>query len=370
VEGFTILSILANPHFPLAVGLMLLIFLLALEIPNTVLHRAPQRENSRRRSAVSIVGSAALGLLLAMIQPFAVPIVLIVLSVYLVLLGWSERRLPQGPLLITLSAAIGAAPVMLYDLYVYRTNPALAAWSAQNLTPSLPPWSYALGYGLVLLLALAGIWVTLRRRTGDDLFLLSWVGSVVVLLYIPFALQRRFITGFHVPLVLLATTGLQQIIWPRLRPRRQTLFTGLVIGLTALSSLFVPLVSVVGVVQGQFPLVMTQEEFDAYIWLRDNTTWTDTVLAPTELGVFVPAWAGNRVVYGHPFETIEAEQKEAEVKRFYDAGTTLDERITLLDRYDVRYVLVPDPQLDIEALGMVEVWSQENVTLYRVENQP
>jgi hypothetical protein len=217
---------------------------------------------------------------------------------------------------------------------------------------------------------LAGIWVALRRRSREDLFLLSWVGSVVVLLYVPFALQRRFITGLHVPLVLLATTGLQQIIWPRLRPRRQTLFTGMLIGVAALTSAFVPMVSVFGAAQGQPPLVMAQEEFDAYTWLRDNTAWTDTVLAPPELGVFVPAWAGNRVVYGHPFETISADQKEAEVKRFYDARTTAVERKTLLDRYGVRYVLVPDSRLDMEALGMVEVWSQEDVTLYRVENQP
>jgi hypothetical protein len=305
-----------------------------------------------------------------MIQPFAIPIVLVVLGVYLAILGWTQRRLPWGPLLMTSVAGFGAAPVMLYDLYVYRTNSALTAWSAQNLTPSLPPWNYALGYGLVLLLALGGMWVASKRRTNEDLFLLSWVGSVAILLYVPFALQRRFITGLHVPLVLLATLGLQQVIWPRLRQKRRKFFTGLLIGFTALSSAFVPLVSVAGIAQGQFPLVMSQDEFDAYAWLRNNTAWTDTVLAPAELGVFVPAWAGNRVVYGHPFETIDADQKEAKVVQFYDNETSSAERHALLDQYNVRYVLVRDLVPDTETLALVAVWKQGDLTLYRVGDKP
>jgi hypothetical protein len=295
---------------------------------------------------------------------------MIVLGTYIIVLTISERSLPWSPILIAGAALTGAAPILIYDLWAFRTNSALVAWSAQNLTPSLPPWDYALGYGLVLLLALSGIWVALKRRTNEDLFLLSWVGSVAILLYVPFALQRRFITGLHVPLVLLAMLGLQQVIWPRLRPQRRKFFTGLLIGFTALTSVFVPLVSVVGVAQGQFPLVMSQDEFDAYTWLRENTLWTDTVLAPAELGAFVPAWAGNRVVYGHPFETIEADQKKAEVEHFYETETSATERQALLDQYDVRYVLVRDIPLDTEALTLVSVWKQGDLTLYRVGDKP
>jgi hypothetical protein len=369
-EGFSFLSILINPHFPLIMALMLLIFLIALEDP--IQGFGPRRAHDvpDRVARLRLLASVALGILLALVQPLAVPLVLIVLGTYIIVLTISERCLPWNPILIAGAALTGAAPILIYDLWAFRTNPALAAWSAQNLTPSLPPWDYALGYGLVLLLALSGIWVALKRRTNEDLFLLSWVGSVAILLYVPFALQRRFITGLHVPLVLLATLGLQQVIWPRLRQKRRKLFAGLLIGVTALTSLFVPLVSVVGVAQGQFPLVMNQDGFDAYTWLRKNTLWTDTVLTPAELGAFVPAWAGNRVVYGHPFETIEAEQKKAEVEHFYDTDTSTTERQALLDRYGVRYVLVRDLVPDTEALALVAVWKQGDLTLYRMGNKP
>jgi hypothetical protein len=359
-EGFTFLSILANPHFPLSIGLMLLIFLSVLDLEG----QPPWLSLFLR--------TAGLGLLLAVVQPFAVPIVLVVLGVYLIMIVWRDRRLPWGEIAVCGAASVAAAPVILYDLYVYLTNPALAAWSAQNLTPSLPPWDYALGYGLILLLAIGGIAVALRRLERMDLFLLAWVGSVVVLLYLPFALQRRFITGLHVPLTLLAALGLEQLVLPQVQARRRRLVCGLIIGFTALTNLFVPLVSVAGVAQGRHPLVMTPDEAAAYAWLGEQTAWTDTVLAPPESGQFIPAWAGNRVVYGHPFETIDAEEKEAEVTRFFSPQATVAERRALLDRYGVRYVLTlsPGPDLDPAALGLAPVWSQGTAAIYRVEGMP
>jgi hypothetical protein len=362
-EGFTFLSILVNPHFPLAAGLMLLIFLEVLEAPPPASSAA--QEGNRGGRALRVAG---LGLLLSVVQPFAVPVVLIVLAVYLALLAWHSHLLPRRGLLLAAAAAAGAAPIMLYDLYVYRTNPALAAWSAQNLTPSLPPWDYALSYGLVLLLALGGITVALRRREPADLFLLAWVGSATLLLYVPFALQRRFITGLHVPLSLLAALSLERIVWPRLRTRRQGLLTGLFLGLVALSNVFVPLVAIVGVAQGRPPLVMSRDQAAAWAWLRGHTAWTDTVLAPSDVGQFVPAWAGNRVVYGHPFETIDAEAKAAEVDRFYSPEASPGERRALLDRYDVRYVFVP--QGSSLSLGLSPAWTGASAILYRMGGTP
>jgi hypothetical protein len=296
----------------------------------------------------------------------------VVLGVYLVLLTWRERRLPWGEAVATGAVAIAAAPIMLYDLYAFSTNPALSAWSAQNLTLSLPPWDYALGYGLILLLALGGVVFAVRRRQVTDLFLIAWTGSVVILLYLPFALQRRFITGFHVPLTLLAALGLEQVVWSRLRSKHRAPVTGVIIAFTALTSVFVPMISVAGMAQQETPLVMSRDEAAACSWLAEHTVWTDTVLAPVESAQFVPAWAGNRTVYGHPFETIDARTKEAETMHFFSPDATHTDRRALLDRYGVRYVLVTDPETlpDATSLGLLPVWTGEEAVIYRVEERP
>jgi hypothetical protein len=359
-EGFTFLSILVNAHFPLAIGLMLLIFSTVLDLEQEPLRPA------------HLARAAAAGLLLVVVQPFPLPVTLAVLGVYLGLMALRRRRLPWAQILATGAAAAAAAPVLIYDLYVYRTNSALAAWSAQNVTASLPPWNNALAYGLVLLLALPGVAVALRRRHPADLFMLSWVGSVALLLYVPFVLQRRFIIGLHVPLVLLAATGLEQAVWPRLAPRRQATITALLVAFSALTNLFVPLIAVAGVAQGQPSLVMDRDVAAACDWLGENTDWTDTVLAPVETGHLIPAWAGNRVVYGHPFETIDAGTKKAEVEAFYDPETTDTERHTLLQRYSVRYVLVALPEYGGKPveLDLTLAWHQGEAALYRMQDSP
>jgi len=380
-EGFTFLSILVNPHFPLAIGLMLLVFIQVLDAGSSLSSSNvtdSSSSSSRMTSVWPAIGTAAFSLVLAVVQPFAIPIMLAILAVYLAILTVQNRRLPSRQILLAGIAGLAAAPVMVYDLYVYRANPALAAWSAQNLTASLPPWNYALGYGLILILAIAGIPTALRRRRPVDLLLLSWIGAAVVLLYLPFALQRRFIMGLQVPLALLAAMGVEQVVWPRVRAKRRALVTGLIVGLSALTTAFVPLIAVAGVAQGKPPLVMSSGEAAAWSWLKANTSWTDTVLAPVDSGEFIPAWAGNRVVYGHPFETIDAEAKKAEVASFYSPEAAVAERRAVLDRYGVRYVFLGpgDPAAndrlgaDAGALGLVPVWTGGGAILYRVGAAP
>ena len=112
------------------------------------------------------------------------------------------------------------------------------------------------------------------------------------------------------PSTLLAALGLEQIVWPRIRAKRRGLVTGIIIAFTALTNVFVPVIAVAGMAQEKTPLVMTRDEAAACNWLSEHTAWTDTVLAPVESAQFIPAWAGNRTVYGHPFETIDAEMQK------------------------------------------------------------
>ena len=79
-----------------------------------------------------------------------------VLGVYLGLcfIAGRERSSLWPEIVGTVVSGAVAAPVMIYDYYVFTFNPALHAWSVQNLTPSPPPWDYVLGYGLILALVL------------------------------------------------------------------------------------------------------------------------------------------------------------------------------------------------------------------------
>jgi asparagine N-glycosylation enzyme membrane subunit Stt3 len=235
---------------------------------------------------------------------------------------------------------VGAAtaPIIAYDYYVYTFNPVLHAWSEQNVTHSPPLWEYALAYGLVLALAVGGAVFALRRRSKADLFLLAWVIVNGLLLYAPFSLQRRLVTGLHVPLCVLAAMALSHYVLPGFSPARRTLILGTLVVLTVPSNLFVLMASMAGAAQHDSRLYLYRDEAEAMTWLEENTQPADIVLASPATSLFIPAWAGNRVLYGHPFETIEADEKKALVETFYQAQTAESVRRGIIEGYHITYV--------------------------------
>ena len=78
------------------------------------------------------------------IQPFAVLVVGMAVAGWLMVQGGHRgqgRR--RGPPLRRLALfVLCSLPFLLYDLWITRTNPHIARWMAQNVTPSPPAWQW------------------------------------------------------------------------------------------------------------------------------------------------------------------------------------------------------------------------------------
>ncbi|HXV97024.1 MAG TPA: hypothetical protein VEC93_01280, partial [Anaerolineae bacterium] len=317
-EAFVPYSLYTNPHFPLAMTLMLIIFQQAIYPPPSTLHP----------SLILIPGLAALAL--ALILPFALLTAGAVLVVFSSWLYLTSRRLPWPQIWLTLSIGLFSAPVIIYDYWVSKTNPILAGWSAQNITTAPALINLLLGYGLVGLLAIGGAWLIARQAndTSEAKFgewLVFWWAIIgIVVVYLPFDLQRRLITGLHIPLCILAAIGLSRgLARSRLKLRQRRQLTIAVVTISALGTLFVWGLPLLAARQSPSEsettalLFIRSEEDAAFTWLRENTERANVVLASPRLGMFIPGQTGRRVFYGHPFETIGAKDKEAQLKAFY-----------------------------------------------------
>jgi hypothetical protein len=305
-EGYVFYSLFANAHFPLTLALMVLSILWSVTPWG-------MRRTRVDRLLATAVSAAALGL----VQPLGLLVVGAALAVYAVTL-WIERRRPPWREIgsgIVLGAAGG--PFVLNAYQATARNPAFAGWSLQNQTPSPPPWDYALGYGLVLLLALSGLWMAMRRRRDSDWLLVAWAASMTVLLYLPFDLNRRLVTGLIVPLGFLATMGWTGLV---ARRRRLTLRAPVVWALAGMTHLFVMVIALAGAVSHHPILYLEDAERGGMAWLAENGAPDALVLAGPETGLYIPAWTGQRVWYGHRFETVDAERRRAQVEAFYQVG--------------------------------------------------
>jgi hypothetical protein len=365
-EAITFYSIFANPHFPLAVALMLLIFAFVL-VPLQAESEDGQLDAWLPVGRGSILAGLS-SLLLGIVQPFCVVTVYSVLGGYFVLCLLKERRLPWPEIRKGMVAGAVTAAIIAYDYYVYTFNPVLHAWSEQNVTLSPPPWEYAIAYGLILALAVGGAVLALRRRSKADFFLLAWVIVNGLLLYAPFSLQRRLVTGLHIPLCVLAAIALPRHVSPRFSPSRRTLILGTIIVLTVPSNLLVMVTLMTGAAQRDSHLYLYRDEAEAMAWLEENTQSTDIVLASPEMGLFIPAWAGNRVLYGHPFETIKAKEKKALVEAFFREGIGGQAEREIARLYRPAYLFYGPRERELGGLvsdhGMLTiVYQSESVTI-------
>ena len=352
-------------------------------IPGSLAKTLTPGKGQKIRSGISL-GMASL--LLSVISPFGVIVALVVLGV---MAAWefgerlnrtrrsnpgaySERSSAPGHSSdITLRwiwVFLFGAPLLLYDLWVARLDPILAGWNAQNLTPSPPLWDLLLSFSPALFLALVG--VSKLWRTPDRRFrlLLTWIGLGVVLVYLPFGLQRRFMMGLFVPVVGLA--GYVLIRLESEKHRLASILGKLVLILSLPTTLLVILIGQYGAQERAPLLYLTRGEAQALKWIEDNTQAEALILASPETGMFIPAHTGRRVIYGHPYETVNAEaEKQAVILFFQEAKTNQPFIQAFLSDREVDYVFYGPRERQLGSLfemdSLIPVFSTDGVDVYQ-----
>jgi hypothetical protein len=315
-EAFPLYAAYANPHFPLSIGCLALLAGIYLEALRPGFNEGPSAENG---------GSSILiyAVILAIVQPPA----LVGIGGGLVLLiavnGYLKRTIPWHEIRWGAMIWLPALPLALYYLLVFKTNKIMGEFNEQNVTPSPNILLTLIGYGLLAVIAMPGIIRAVRRfeRDGDQ-FMLLWLVANVIALYMPFALQRRFFIGLIIPLGFFAVRAIEDYWFYKINPRwhRLALILGFVVMLPSnVIVLGIPLVGAVGNrEQGQDAgIVIRQDYIEVYNWLNQVGYANEVVLASPRVSAWIPARTSLRVVYGHPFETVPAKQRERQVKDFF-----------------------------------------------------
>jgi hypothetical protein len=355
-EAIPLYATFVNPHFPLTIGLIALLASMFVVVFRPGFDAEPTATNGG--------GSVALiSLALSLIQPQGWLPIAASLCAYLVVLAARARRIPRLELNWVLLVILPALPVLIYYLATVNINTAMRIWNEQNQTPSPAPLLYAIGFGLLLVVALPGVWRALRRFERDgDRFMLVWLAVNAALLYAPFNLQRRLAIGLIIPIVYFGVRALEdywfQVISPRWRDAVLLTFFVFIVPSNVIA-FGLPLVGIADQEAGiDRTLLLPDGYADAIRWLARNAPPGAVVLAPSGPSLWIPAYTNLRVVYGHPFETLNAADKQAAVAAWYRGDGCRE----LVDRYAVQYVLAravsPDdpgpgwPQACLNALAL------------------
>jgi hypothetical protein len=217
---------------------------------------------------------------------------------------------------------LGGLPIMVYQLWITQSNPELAAWNAQNLTTSPSIWDLIISYFPIILLAIPSSYFVWKSKDGKPILLLIWAFLGLLLLYFPWSLQRRFILGYMIPLAGMAAIGLDRLFDQHRKVALATLF--FVVLLIIPTNLMIVLGGIQAVAVREPKVLLSHEEMMALEWIVSNTEQDALVLASPQMGLFIPAYTGRRVLYGHPFETVDATNMESAVVDFLNGRINLE----------------------------------------------
>ncbi|NLG97315.1 MAG: hypothetical protein GX491_08145 [Chloroflexi bacterium] len=376
-EAYPFQSMLLNPHFPLGMAVLVRIFTLLMD--ETIAYREWR-----------LLG---LGLALSIVMPFGVVIALLVATGWVVW-SWLETRCLYWKPYVSLGALGG--PFLLYQYWVSMTHPVLSGWNAQNVTSSVPFWDFVLSLSPAVLIGLFGLIRMMREGSNPARrILVTWFVLGPLLIYLPTTLQRRFMFGYFIPVAVMAGFGIEELRRvfrtylqrkpvpsdhsPAQQPETPGRIGKLLFILQVPSTLLLLFMAILSTANTVDSLFMTKGEARALAWIEDHTPRDALILASPKIGTLIPAFTGRRVIWGHSFETINADEEELRVTEFFQ--TPGDEvSLSLLSERRVDYLFIgprerelmgDDRNFDWGSLPELSpVFSDEGVQIYAVKLNP
>jgi uncharacterized membrane protein len=118
-------------------------------------------------------------------------------------------------------------------------------------------------------------------------------------------------------------------------------------------------------------LYLTSGEAQAFEWIEAHTPPAALILCAPDTGLLIPAHTGRRVLYGHPYETANAQAEEEAVRQFFSGG--VPDAAAFLQQRGVEYVFYGPREGALgklpEGLGLEAVYSAGGVTIYQAAGQ-
>ena len=360
-ETFPFLSAYANPHFPLGIAILLIL-----------VDPVSLKQFSTAKIHIWVyVKDLFLTILLTLMTPFGSLLAFILNGVIIL------QRIFRGETIFQklwgdvyfyrlLGITFGAGPLLYYYWIVIHNDPWLVGWNIQNNTPSPPLYDLVISLSPAVFLALFPIKKLITKRDRHWWFLFLWALIGGLLVYIPFGLQRRFMLGLYIPWAGLAGIASGDVL-SRYRWSSR-LLVGVIFVFSYTTNIMVITSSLYGIRNHSSMLYLQSDEVHALRWIEENTSQDAVILASPDFGMFIPAYTGRRVIYGHPFETVNAEEMERWIFKFFNE-TRDSSDIEILSCVD--YVFIGPRE---EAIGGIPGWlkiplayENQGVKIFRVK---
>jgi hypothetical protein len=283
-------------------------------------------------------------LLLALIHTYDVIVVLAVLGAYsLYMVYKKEIWVLRNYYIMVLVGFMG----ILWQIWVLWKNPILGIWTNfQTSVPAPPFFQLALGFGLPVVLAVVGIFLSLRSTIIPYKFLSLWITMSVLLIYNPllYRFQRKFADGLHIPLAMMAAFVIYTL-FDKLGLKKgwgKNFILGVLVVYFSLANVLIIWRDISFYKTRQLPYYIKMNEARAIDWLGSHGSNNDVILSGQELGNRIPGMNGKTVYMGHYDQTINFYEKYDLVQHLFASDVVPgphDPLLFFLKQNGITYIL-------------------------------
>jgi hypothetical protein len=351
-EAYPFLSAYTNPHFPLAIALMLFLLILS------------ERKNNRYSSFLT----GTLTIVLCIVQPFCVLLIAIVLGINIGL-EIIEKKFDKKKLIQLVVIGFSGLPFAALYFRAIHQDPLLMQWNLQNITLSTAWWDVLVAFSPAIPFAFGNL--LLRKFKVDPKNRVLWIWSVIGLgfLILPISLQRRFLIGIYIPITILAWDGVSLLMKRFSRINLKHISFGYQIFAFPTNVLLI-IIGIFGIIQKSPYYFLRLPEKQAIEWLSSGGTSDYVVFSDSQTSLFIPGMVSRRIVYAHPYETPGALQKQNYFGDCLPDFSTIACKNILTDE-NVKYILVNSLRIEIPEQwpepSFPRVYSNGKVNIYEVE---
>lgn len=310
------------------------------------------KNNSFKTATIAGISAFLLNLVL----PFESALLYVFTVSLMIFLYFKNRIIFKNNALNIILFFIISAPPFFYMAYLGIYDSLWSVIEKQNIltTPSLI--NLLLGYGIVPLFSIIGLWALNKKDNFKFIFFSLWISLVFILSHIPISLypmQRRFIeTVFYVPLAITAGFG-ATAIYDYLKQKQ---IKNLNYKIFLFSLLFLLPALFFGNLQAwyRYNFAITQNEnpflylpnknINAMKWIKQNIPNDSIILASFYNSNNIPYFADKIVYMGHGALTVNFREKLIKTEKFYSGKYSVSEAFDFLKKERVNYIFYSEEE--------------------------
>ncbi len=371
-EATTFFTLYHTPHFIASILFILLTFLLIL------------KSFEKQKIIYSFLAGTS-SLFLFQFHPYYVPTILGVIGAYIAVQSLRSSKIRLDLAKHFLILILVSAPAIIYHFWTLNKFYIKQQHAIQNELLTPPFYNFLLTYGFLFILSLIGVIFLLRQKekTDKEIFLLSWWGANLFLVYAPFLnFQRRLIESMPMILTITAILGLFYLrdilknknILQKSFLRKPWILI-IIFGVLFTFSNYYLLILDINFYATHNPFAfLKKDRKEAMLWLKQNTPEESVILSTYENSYLIPAFAQRAVYFGHWGPTADAANKMMRLKWFFEISTC-ETRGIFLKNNKIDYLFFMQGEQTTAILDpaqddyLEKIYQNSEVTIYRVKNQ-